>query len=157
MRFILTLLIFGVSLFGDSYDIKYRGITLGEIQTLSTLESGYLKAKVTNPIVKIMLGKKNFVFYDTNKPDISDTKYKRDSKKILFALKTAIEQKPSNEKFVIDMKRYIVLKCQDNICSFDYYTSGKHNAEGKIEFDKDGKFVKLTEKKSSVVIERRQK
>ena len=155
MRFILTLFIFGVSLFGYSYDIKYRGITLGEIQTLSTLESGYLKAKVTNPIVKIMLGKKNFVFYDTNKPDISDTKYKRDSKKILFALKTAIEQKPSNEKFIIDTKRYIVLKCQNKVCSFDYYTSGKHNAEGKIEFDKDGKFVKLTEKKSSVVIERR--
>jgi len=155
MRFILTLLIFGVSLFGDSYDIKYRGITLGEIQTLSTLENGYLKAKVTNPIVKMMLRKKNFVFYGRNKPNISDTKYKKDGKKILFALKTAIEQRPTNEKFIIDVKRYITLECKDNVCSFDYYTSGKHNAEGKIEFDKNGKFVKLTEKKSSVVIERR--
>ena len=155
MRLILTLFIFGVFLFGYSYDIKYKGITLGEIQTLDTVKNGYLRARVTNPIVRLLLGKKNFVFYDTNKPKILDTKYKKDNKKILFALKTAMDQKPNNEKFIIDTKRYIVLKCQDKICGFDYYTSGKHNAEGKIEFDKDGKFVKLTEKKSSVVIERR--
>jgi len=153
MRFVLALLIFGVSLLGNSYDIKYKGIILGEIQTIKTVENGYLRAKVTNPIVRFLLGKKNFVFYDTYKPNISDTKYKKDSKKILFALKTAIEQRPSNEKFIIDTKRYIILKCQDKVCSFDYYTSGKHNAEGKIEFDKDGKFIKLTEKKSSVIIE----
>ena len=154
MKKIILFIFMSLSLQASSYDIKYKGITLGKIETLSTLSQNYLKAKVSNPIVRMLLGKDFYVFYDTNKPNIKDAKFRNDSKKILFALKTAIDVRPANQNFVIDSKRNITLKCHDNSCTFDYFSSKKHNAHGIIEFDKDGKFYKLTEPKSTLVIER---
>ncbi len=152
-RFILFILM-TLSLYASNYEIKYKGITLGKIESLDTLSQNYLKAKVSNPIVKMLLRKDYYVFYDGNKPDVKRAKFRKDNKKILFALKTAIELKPKNQNFIIDNKRNIVLKCQEENCTFDYFSSGKHNAHGIIEFDKNGEFSKLTETKSKVVIER---
>ncbi len=154
MKNFMLFLFFSLSLYASSYDIKYKGIILGKIESLDTLSQNYLKAKVSNPIVRILLGKKFYVFYDINKPNIKDAKYRSDNKKILFALKTAIDVRPANQNFIIDDKRNITLKCYDNSCIFDYFSRGKHNAHGIIEFDKNGKFSKLTETKSTLVIEK---
>jgi len=153
MKKLLILLSFIITVYAQSsYSIKYKGITLGKIDTLSTLKDNYLKARVTNGIVRLLLGKKYYVFYDGNQPKSEDTKFRSDNKKILFALKTAIKERPTNEKFIIDSKRYITLKCNQNLCKFDYYTSGKHKATGDIEFLQNGEFFRLKEKKSSLEI-----
>ena len=152
MKKIFLILTIMISLLqADSYLIKYKGITLGKIENLTTLNQNYLKAKVTNSIVRFMMRKDFFVFYDGNKPDFSKTKYKKDNKKIIYALKEAIALKPSYEDVQIDEKRHITLSCKDKICKFDYYSDGNHNANGKIEF-KDDKFYKLTEEQSSLEI-----
>ena len=153
MKILFLLLSFSILIWAnDSYAIKYKGITLGKIETLSTLKNNYLKARVTNPIVRLLLRKKYYIFYDGQKPQSENTKFRSDNKKIIFALKTAIAQKPRNKKFIIDSKRFITLQCQQNICKFDYYTSGNHKAEGNIEFLSDGRFYRLKEKKSSLEI-----
>ena len=149
----LFLILFLVTfLFSDIYDIKYKGITLGKIDSLSTLKDDYLKARVTNSIVKFIMRKDFFIFYAGKKPNFPKTKYKKDSKKIIYALKRTIEAKPYDETFIIDDKRKINIKCfQKNLCTFDYFSKGEHSASGIIEF-KNGKFYKLYEKKSSLEI-----
>ncbi len=154
MKKIFIFLLLGNFVFANSYAIKYKGITLGIISTLDTLSQNYLKAKVSNPIVRFLLKHNYYVFYDGKKPKSDDTRFRKDNKKILFALKQAILYKPKNENFIIDKKRNIILKCQDKICKFDYFSNKKLNAHGIIEFDKNGKFYKLTEEKSSVEIVR---
>jgi hypothetical protein len=149
-KFILILLLATIS-FASTYSIKYKGITLGRIDSLKTLKDDYLKARVTNSIVRFMMRKDYFIFYGDKKPESQKTKYKHDNKKIIFALKRAIKFRPSNEEFIIDDTRKIILKCIDNVCSFDYYSKGSHNAEGIIEF-RDNKFYRLNEKKSSLEI-----
>jgi len=149
----LFLILFLVTFaFSDTYDIKYKGITLGKIDSLKTLKDDYLKARVTNSIVRFMMRKDFFVFYAGKKPDFPKTKYKKDNKKIIYALKRTIEAKPYDETFVIDDKRKINIKCHtQEICTFDYFSKGEHSASGIIEF-KDGKFYRLYEKKSSLEI-----
>jgi len=149
----IFLILFLVTLsFADTYSIKYKGITLGKIDSLETLKDDYLKARVTNSIVRFMMRKDFFVFYAAKKPDFPKTKYKKDNKKIIFALKSTIKSKPYDETFVIDDKRKINIKCHTkDLCTFDYFSGGEHSASGIIEF-KDGKFYKLYEKKSSLEI-----
>ncbi len=152
MKKFFIFVLFSTLLYADSYYIKYKGTTLGEIDTLSTLKNDYLKARVTNFIVKLLLRKKYYIFYDGKKPQSEDTKFRKDNKKIIFALKSAIAQKPKNKRFDIDKTRYITLKCKKNICKFDYFSSGQHNATGDIEFLPNGDFYRLKENKSSLEI-----
>ena len=149
-KMFLAILVVTLS-FASTYSIKYKGITLGKIDTLGTLKDDYLKARVTNPIVKFLMRKDYFIFYSGQKPQSQKTKFKYDNRKILFALKKAIKTRPLNEGFIIDDKRRIILKCDEQDCTFDYYSKGSHNAKGTIEF-KSGEFYKLTEKKSSLEI-----
>jgi len=152
MKNLLILVFLATMSFASTYSIKYKGITLGKIDTLETLKDNYLKARVTNSIVRFMMRKDYFIFYDGEKPKSKKTKYKHDSKKILLALKTAMDEMPYHETIEIDKKRKIILKCQQkDSCTFDYFSNGSHNASGTIEFQ-DGKFYKLVEKKSSLVI-----
>jgi hypothetical protein len=151
MRKIFLVILVATLSFASTYSIKYKGITLGKIDSLDTLKDDYLKAKVTNSIVKFMMRKDYFIFYSGQKPKSQKTKFKHDNKKIIFALKKAMQTRPLNEEFIIDNKRKIILKCDEQNCTFDYYSKGSHNAEGTIEF-KNGEFYKLTEKKSSLEI-----
>ena len=151
MRKIFLVILVATLSFASTYSIKYKGITLGKIDTLRTLKDDYLKARVTNSIVKFMMRKDYFIFYSGQKPQSQKTKFKHDNKKIIFALKKAIKTRPLNEEFIIDDKRKIILKCDKQNCTFDYYSKGSHNAEGTIKF-KNGEFYKLTEKKSSLEI-----
>ena len=152
MKKLLLVLFLATLSFASTYSIKYKGITLGKIDSLKTLKNNYLKARVTNSIVHFMMRKDFFVFYADKKPDFPKTKYKKDNKKIIFALKRTIEAKPYDETFVIDDTRKINIKCpKDDLCTFDYYSKGEHSASGVIEF-KNGKFYKLYEKKTTLEI-----
>jgi hypothetical protein len=158
MKHIMLMVLFLVPLFATRYDIQYTGITLGEIESINTLSKDYLKAKVTNPIVKFMLGQDYYILYDGKKPLIEKAKFKQDNKKILFALKEAIKSKPKNRNYIIDDKRNITLSCKSNqICEFNYFSSNKHKAKGIITFDQNGNFYKLEEKKSTLSVVRSSK
>lgn len=134
------------------YLIKYRGVTLGEIENLNTLNKLYLNAKATNPIVRFILRKKRFVFYAGKKPNIEDAKFRRDKNQLLFALREAIVHRPKEKTFTIKGDKKLKVFCQEKSCHYKYFKHGKMKDSGLIEFDDNNEFYKLTEKKSDVVI-----
>jgi len=137
------------------YSVKYHGIKLGEISDLSTIDKLYLKAKVTSRVARFMLGKDYLVYYSGEKPNISNAKFKKDKKMILYAFKTSITQKPKFKKFPISDTKDITLECKsDTECRFEYHKKGKVNGKGQIRFDQNGDFVSITEEKSNFKIVR---
>jgi len=140
----------------NPYLIKYKGVTLGEIDNLNTLKDLYLDAKATNPIVRFLLGKRHYVFYADKKPAISDAKFRRDKNQLLFALREAIAHRPKYKRFDITKEKKLVVECQQSVCHYHYFKRGSLHDSGKIEFDQNNRFFKLTEKKSGVVIVRKE-
>jgi len=140
---------------GESYIIKYNGITLGEIENINTIQNLYLNAKATNPFVRLILGKSRYVFYDGVKPKIADAKFRRDKNKLLFALKEAINHRPKHRIFNIKGNKKLIVECSQKICRYKYYKHGKFKDSGVIEFDQNDTFYKLTEKNAHVVIQRK--
>lgn len=140
----------------DKYAIEYRGIKLGEITDMTTVEQLYLKAKVTNFIAKILLGKEYFVFYADQKPQVKHAKYRKDKNHILLALREAIKSHPKHAEFPGAKKgSKLILECNGNTCNYRYIKSARVTGIGKIYFDKNGKFYELTEEKNKVVIKRK--
>ena len=146
--FFLTLSIANAS----PYLIKYKGVTLGEIENLDTLNKLYLNAKATNPIVRFLLRKKRYVFYAGEKPNITDAKFRRDKNQLLFALREAIKYHPKEKTFTITNDKKLMVSCKDKTCHYYYYKHGRIDDSGLIEFDNNNNFFKLTEKKANVVI-----
>jgi hypothetical protein len=145
-----------LSLNATTYNVKYHGMILGEINDLSTIKDLYLKAKVTSRVARFMLGKNNLVYYSGKKPDIKSSKYKKDKKMILYAFRESVMQKPKFKRFEISDIKNITLSCEDNqSCDFVYYKKGKVNGNGKIKFDKNGEFISITEEKSNFEISRK--
>ncbi len=140
---------------GDTYTIKYNGITLGEIENINTIQKLYLNAKATNPFVRIILGKSRYVFYDGQKPKITDAKFRRDKNKLLFALREAINHHPKHRVFTIKGDRKLVVSCKERLCRYQYYKHNQFKDSGIIEFDQNNTFYKLTEKNANVVIQRK--
>ncbi|RUM62686.1 MAG: hypothetical protein DSZ05_09665 [Sulfurospirillum sp.] len=136
----------------NPYLIKYKGLTLGEIDNLTTLKDLYLDAKATNPIVRLLLGKSHYVFYAGKKPEISHAKFRRDKNQLLFALREAITHRPKYKRFDITKDKKLVVACKKDVCNYQYIKKGIVNDSGIILFDEDNQFYKLTEKKSNVVI-----
>jgi hypothetical protein len=102
-----------------------------------------------------MLGKDYLVYYSGKKPNISNAKFKKDKKMILYAFKTSITQKPKFKKFPINDTKDITLECKsDKECRFEYHKKGKVNGKGQIKFDQNGDFVSITEEKSNFKIVR---
>ncbi len=152
---IFIVLFFSLTVNADTYRVKFRGISLGEIDDLSTIDKLYLKAKVTNKIARFMLGEDYLVYYGGDKPNESDAKYKKDKKMILYAFKESLKERPKFKKFKINDTKNITLSCNENACKFYYYKKGKANGEGEIKFDKDGKFLSIVERKSHFEIIRK--
>ncbi len=140
---------------GESYIIKYKGITLGEIENINTIQNLYLNAKATNPFVRLILGKSRYVFYDGKKPNIADAKFRKDKNQLLFALKEAINHQPKHRVFTIKGDRKLIVECSQKICRYKYYKRGMFKDSGIIEFDQNNTFYKLTEKNAHVVIQRK--
>ncbi len=138
----------------SSYDIIFKGIKLGEISTLSTLNERYLDAKVTNFIAKLLLRKKHFVFYENQKPKIEDAKYKKDKNKILFVLYEAIIHRPTSKIYKLEKNKKINLSCKEKICNYTFIKNGNLKGKGIIEFDQKNRFYSLKEELSDVIIKK---
>jgi hypothetical protein len=152
---LLMIVIFAVVVQADRYRVKYRGITLGEIDDLSTLDELYLKAKVTNRVARFMLGEDNLVYYGKDKPDIKNAKFKKDKKMILYAFAESLKEKPKFKRYKINDIKNITLECNSDGCKFFYYKNGEVNGKGDIKFDKEGKFLSITEKLSHFEISKK--
>ncbi len=152
---IFIALFFSLVLNADIYKVKFRGITLGEIDDLSTIEQLYLKAKVTNRIARFMLGEDYLIYYGGDKPSSKDAKYKKDKKMILYAFKESLKERPKFKKFKINDIKNITLLCDGDECKFYYYKKGRVDGEGVIKFDKEGNLLSLVEKRSHFEIVRK--
>ncbi len=140
----------------EKYTIEYRGIKLGEISDISSVEQLYLKARVTNFLARLLLGKGHFVFYGGEKPSVSDAKYRKDKNHILLALREAIKAHPRHAEFPGAKKSSrLILECNGTICNYRYIKRGKITGIGKIYFNKKMKFYELTEERNRVVIKRK--
>jgi len=157
-RSVLSLLLFfslSATLFAASYDVKYHGTTLGRADTLETLKDHYLKAKVTNFLAKLLIGKKYFVFYSDQKPPIANAKFRKDNKMILYAFYESLTRKPQYRRYQINPIKALELRCSGDKCTFIYTKNGQINGKGYILFDQSGDFVKLREDISDFEIVKR--
>ena len=138
-----------------NYDIKFKGIKLGEITTLDTLKDNYLEAKVTSRIARFFIGKSNFVFHGGDKPAVSDAKFRKDKNLILFAFHQSLTEKPQHKVYKINDIKTMTIDCSSGACKFVYNKKGKVKGRGTISFDANGEFVKLKEEIASVEISRK--
>jgi hypothetical protein len=152
---ILFLILFTLSANATIYDVKFKGIKLGEIENLETLENTYLKAKVTNSIARFMLGKKYLIFYGDEKPNLKGVKFKKDNKMILYSFYQSLKSRPKHQVYKINDIKNITLECEGNSCEFTYKKNNHIDGKGTILFDKDGEFISINEEFSSVVISRK--
>ena len=152
---IMVMITLSLHAFASTYDVKYKGIRLGEIRDLSTVDDLYLKAEVTSRVARFLLGKDRMVFYaGEKKPDVPKAKFKKDKKMMLFAFKESLKNRPKFKKFEITPIKNITLSCKGNSCQFFYYKNNKINGKGKILFDDDNNFLSLSEELSDVEIVR---
>ncbi len=136
----------------SNYSVKFKGVTLGEIESLDTLKSNYLKAKVTSRIAKFFIRKEYFIFFAEKKPDIKDAKFRRDKNMVLYAFYKSITEKPKHKVYKINDTKTMTLDCDDNGCKFIYNSKGRIKGRGVVTFNENGEFVKLKEEIASVEI-----
>ena len=151
----ILLLILTVTLLNanaGNYNIKFKGIKLGEIETLETLKDNYLKAEVTNRIARFIIKHDNFVFYGNEKPDIKDSKYRKDNNMILFAFLQTLTEKPEHKVYKINDTKTMTIDCNKDECKFIYNKEGYTKGIGIVTFDRNGEFMKLKEEIASVEI-----
>lgn len=146
MKKLLLFLISTNFLFAN-YNLYYHDIKVGEMENLNNLKEGYIKAKPTHTIVKLLTGfKENFIYYKKNsKPDLEDTYFEKDKNNYLDILYTVLNEKPKflikNIKETKDLK----VECNNNRCEWEYIDvkSKKIKYKGFMILDKDNKLEKF--------------
>lgn len=151
-KFLFISFISILTLQASTYNVKYRGITLGEISSLNSLKLNYLQATVTNPIAKFLIGKKYYIFYQGDKPSIEDAKFKKDKNMVLFAFNQSIAKRSKHEVYKISDIKTMTIDCNNTECKFIYNKKGKVKGRGVVSFDEKGKFLKIKEEISTIEI-----
>ncbi len=128
-----------------TYDVNFRGMTLGEVTDISTVKELYIKAKVTSSVARFLLGKDNLIYYGGDKPDIKKSKFKRDKKMMLYAFSQSLSERPEFKRYEISDVKNITLSCERKTCEFIYYKNNHVDGRGKISFDENDEFVRITE------------
>jgi len=157
MKKIMIMIVLALSLQASEvkYDVNFRGMTLGEVTDISTVNDLYLKAAVTSSVARFLLGKDNLVYYASEKkPDIKKSKFKRDKKMMLYAFSQSLSERPKFKRYEISDIKNITLSCAGNECEFIYYKNNHVDGKGKILFDENDEFVSITEELSNFEIVR---
>ncbi len=129
-----------------TYDVNFKGMTLGEVTDISTIKDLYLKARVTSGMARFLLGKDHLVYYSgEKKPDIKKSKFKRDKKMMLYAFSQSLSERPKFKRYDINDIKNITLSCADKACEFIYYKNNHVDGRGKILFDENNEFMRITE------------
>lgn len=156
MKFLLPVLLLANLAFAN-YSIKFKGITLGEIENFDSLKKNYLEAKVTNSIARFLLGKDKFVFYNEDFNGIKNketTKYKKDNYAIIYILKKAMVNDVKAEKIEVKKDKFITVTYDKNY-KFIYNSKGRIKSEGFLEM-KDNTLLKLIENVNGIEISKKQ-
>ncbi|MFK2823343.1 hypothetical protein [Arcobacter sp. YIC-80] len=156
MKFLLPVLLLANLAFAN-YSIKFKGITLGEIENFDSLKKNYLEAKVTNSIARFLLGKDKFVFYNEDFNGIKNketTKYKKDNYAIIYILKKAMANDVKAEKIEVKKDKFITVTYDKNY-KFIYNSKGRIKSEGFLEM-KDNTLLKLIENVNGIEISKKQ-
>ena len=134
MKTILILILCFTFSFAN-YTIYYGNLKLGVIHTLDTIKENYLKVKITNVIAKLLIGKKELIFYNdkyTQKKNNKNTKYKKDKYRIIDIIKQSISNSLIEGKFEITSEKYIKITKNKNY-NFQYVSKGKIKSDGIIK------------------------
>lgn len=152
MKIILILLVMVSSIFAD-YSISYTNLKLGTIEDINTVKENYFKAKVTNPMAKFLLGKKEFIFFNekyNEEKENKKAKYKKDKYFIIDILKKAISNNLKEERIFVEKDKYIdVTKNKDY--EFKYISKGKVKSFGKIVV-RNFELISLVDEKNNIKI-----
>jgi len=146
MKKIILILFFISSLLEAKYDFFYRGFKIAEVDTLDTIHQTYVKAKVTNPIFRLITGEPYVVYYNDYKPEFKDTKYRRDWQMYFSVLRILIEERPKYQELLVNEENHAFILCEENICIFKYYEIDKLIGDGVVEFDENDKVITITDK-----------
>jgi len=139
----------------STYDVIYKGMTLGEIRDLTSIKDLYLKAEVTNSVARFLLGKDSLVYYGKDKPSIKKAKFKKDKKMMLYAFSQSLSERPKFKRYKINDIKNITLSCEGQSCEFIYYKNDHVDGKGKILFDERNEFVSISEELTDFLIVRK--
>lgn len=152
MRVIFIILLLSTFSFAN-YTIYYSGLKLGIIENLKTIHQNYLYIKVTNPVARLLLGKKYLIFYNDayvqshNKETI---KYKKDKYHIIKIIQEGLKNQLMEGTLFVQPNKFIEITQKNNI-HFNYISKGKQKAYGELII-KDNKLISLIEKKNHIKI-----
>ena len=134
MKKLILLIVLSNSFLFANYSIYYNKIKLGVIKDFSSLKDNYIKIKVTNPIARFMLGKKELIYFNSlfQKTRTKDIYYKKDKHEIVNVLKGAISNKLQDKKIFFNEKSYLDIKYDKNY-KFSYFSKGKVKTKGEID------------------------
>ena len=157
MKKILISMLVAISLQANTptYDVNYKGMTLGEVTDLNTVHELYLKAKVTSRIARFLLGRDYLVYYSGDKPNIKKAKFKKDKKMMLYAFSQSLQERPAFKRYEISEIKNITLTCKGKACEFVYYKNNQVDGKGEILFDESDNFVSIKETMSDFEIVRK--
>ena len=150
---ILLSLILSITFSFANYSIYYGDLKLGVIQTLDTIKENYLKVKITNSIAKILLGKKELIFYNdnyTHEKNSKNTKYKKDKYHVIDIIKQSISNSLIEGTIFLKKDKYITIEKNNNY-KFQYISKGKIKSDGVIKVSNQELFS-LIDKKNHVKI-----
>lgn len=152
MRYILTLLLLA-SFANANYSIYFTGVKLGDIENFNSLKDNYLEATVTNSILKFLLGKDKFIYYNedyTGEKNDENTKYKNDKYGIIIILKKASSNDLKNERIIVKEDKFVDVELKDNY-KFKYTSKGKVKSDGFFIME-NGKLLTLKETINNIEI-----
>jgi hypothetical protein len=146
MKKIVLFLVLLATLAEANYNFYYRGFKIAEVDTLDTIHQTYVKAKVTNPIYRLITGEPYVLYYNDYKPESKDTKYRRDWQMYFSVLRLLIEERPAYQELLINDENRAFIVCEENKCVFKYYEVDKLIGNGIVTFDNNDKVISIVDK-----------
>ena len=152
MRAILIILLFSSFAFAN-YAIYYSGLKLGTIKNIQTVHENYLYIKVTNPIARLLVGKKYLIFYNEHyekNHNKAEVKYKKDKYHIIKIIQEGLKNQLIQGTLFVQPHKFIEITQNEHI-HFKYISKGRQKAYGEMII-KDNQLISLIEKKNHIKI-----
>ncbi len=150
MKRIVLFLVLLLEAVQAQYIFYYKGFKVAEIETLDTIHQTYIRAKITNPLYRIVTGEPYVVYYHDYKPDYKDTKYRRDWQMYFTVLRYIVEQRPAYMELVINEENHAYIVCDGDVCLYKYLEGeDKVISKGKVEFDENGDVLSIFDEENN--------
>lgn len=127
---------------------------LGYIASLDTLKEHYVKIKVTSTLARLLLGKKEVIYYAQESKIEKNSKkarYKRDKYQIISVLKQSLSDTLKEGKILLAKGKFLDVSKQKDMSHYEYVSKGKVKSSGDIKV-KDNTLVSLIDTKNNLKI-----